>query len=454
MKLGKNYWKLWTSSVVSNFGDGTSIIAYPWLASALTRDPFQIALIAVVQRIPWLVFSLPAGVVTDRVDRRKLIAWMDVIRFGLTLIVAFVVLNVSGDLASPGEIAAGTGTPPPGAGWYLVMLYVATLGFGIAEVFRDNAAQTMMPSIVDHSLLEKANGRLWGAEMVMNSFVGPPLGGVFIAIAFSLPFFLDAVTFGLAALLIFTISGSFAPNGAAERRSFKEELTEGVRWLWNHRLLRSMAVILGLMNGLFMVALSTYVLFVQEILGLSAGSFGLLMTSGAVGGVLGSVTASNVSQRIGQGASLFTTLIVSALTLAITGLTSNAMVVWVMFAIGSYVAVLWNVITVALRQTIIPDRLLGRVNSVYRFLAWGMMPIGGIVGGLLVAGTDVLATRDLALRMPFLFSATVYVILYFFALPRLNTRRIEEAKAEVADAPATDTAALGDEAEGSDATTT
>ena len=430
MKLGANYWKLWTSSVVSNFGDGTSIIAYPWLASALTRDPLQIALIAVVQRIPWLVFSLPAGVITDRVDRRRLIAWMDVIRFGLTMVVAFVVLSVSSDLASPVEIAEGTGAPPPGAGWYLVMLYVATLGFGIAEVFRDNAAQTLMPAIVDHSLLEKANGRMWGAEMVMNSFVGPPLGGVFIAIAFSLPFFIDGVTFALAAVLIFAISGSFAPEGTVERRSFKEELTEGVKWLWGHRLLRSMGLILGVMNALFMVALATYVLFVQEILGLNASSFGLLLTSGAIGGVLGSVTASKVSQTIGQGASLFTTLIVSGATLFVTGLTSSAVVVWVMFAIGSYVAVLWNVITVSLRQTLIPDRLLGRVNSVYRFFAWGMMPIGSIVGGLLVAGTDVVASRELALRMPFLFAAAVYLLLYFFALPRLNTGRIEEAKAD------------------------
>lgn len=429
-KLDGNYWKLWTSSVVSNFGDGTSLIAYPWLASALTRDPIQIALIAVVQRIPWLLFSLPAGVITDRVDRRKLVAWMDVFRFGLTMVVAFVVLGVSGDLASPGEIEAGVGAPPSGAGWYLVMLYAATLGFGIAEVFRDNAAQTLMPSIVDHSLLEKANGRLWGAEMVMNSFVGPPLGGVLIAIAFSLPFFIDGVTFALAAALMFAVSGSFTPAGATERRSFREEMSEGVRWLLDHRLLRSMGVILGLMNALFMVALSTYVLFVQEILGLDASAFGVLLTAGAVGGVLGSVTAAKVSQRLGQGASLFTTLVVSAVTLGVTGVTSSAVVVWVMFVLGSYVAVLWNVITVALRQSIIPDRLLGRVNSVYRFFAWGMMPIGSIVGGLIVAVTEVGADRDLALRMPFYFSAAVYVLLYFFALPRLNSARIAEARAE------------------------
>ena len=309
------------------------------------------------------------------------------------------------------------------------MLYVSALAFGMAEVLRDNAAQTLMPTIVDHTLLEKANGRLWGAEMVMNSFVGPPLGGVLIAVAFSLPFFVDAGTFALAAVLIFGMRGSFEPTGLVERRSFKDELKEGVTWLWNHRLLRSMAVILGIMNGLFMVSLSTYVLFVQEILHLDASSFGLLLTSGAVGGVIGSISASKVSQKIGPGASLFTTLLVSALAILITGLTTSAIVVWLMFAITSYVAVLWNVITVALRQTIIPDRLLGRVNSVYRFFAWGMMPIGSIIGGLIVAGTDVLADRELALRMPFISSAVVYGLLYFWALPRLNTRRIEEARA-------------------------
>ena len=137
----------------------------------------------------------------------------------------------------------------------------------------------------------------------------------------------------------------------------------------------------------------------------------------------------------------------SGLTLLVTGLTSSAVVVWVMFAIGSYVAVLWNVITVALRQSIIPDRLLGRVNSVYRFFAWGMMPIGAVIGGLIVAVTDAVSTRDLALRMPFIFSAVVYGLLYFFALPRLNTARIEEAKA---DAEATATEVAGATAEETD----
>ncbi|NNC40127.1 MAG: MFS transporter, partial [Acidimicrobiia bacterium] len=301
-KLGSNYWKLLISSVVSNFGDGISTIAYPWLASAVTRDPLQIALIGVATRIPWLVFTLPAGVIADRVDRRKLIAWTDTFRFALTLAVAFTVLLAGRDLAEPDAIAGGTAAMPERAGLLLGVLYASALLFGFAEVLRDNAAQTLMPSIVDKSLLEKANGRLWGGEMVMNSFLGPVLGGFIIAIAFSLPFFVDAATFAVAAALLFTLRGSFVIEQAEDRPSFVDQIKEGFGWLWNHRLLRVMGIILGFMNAMFSMALATYVLFVQEILNLDASRFGLLMTSGALGGVLGSFTAPAISRAIGPGA--------------------------------------------------------------------------------------------------------------------------------------------------------
>ena len=110
--LGRNYWKLWIASVVSNFGDGVAFIAYPWLASAITRDPVQIALVAVATRLPWLVFSLPAGVITDRVDRRKLVAWMDVVRFILTLGVALDRARRSGPTGNGRGDRRRDGGPP------------------------------------------------------------------------------------------------------------------------------------------------------------------------------------------------------------------------------------------------------------------------------------------------------------------------------------------------------
>jgi MFS family permease len=429
--LGPDYRRLWSASAISNLGDGVATVAYPWLASAVTRDPIQIALIAVAVRLPWLVFSLPAGVVTDRVDRRRLVASMDALRFAVTGAVALVVFFGSGRLAGPEAVAAGTAATPDPAWPFLVALYAGALLLGLAEVFRDNAAQTLMPAIVEQDQLERANGRLWGVEMVMNSFVGPPLGGLLIAVAFALPFGLNAASFGVAALIVWSLRGDFRPSGATvdRRSSWRSELVEGVRWLWQHRLLRTMALILGVMNAAFSAALAVYVLFVQEVLGLSAASFGALLTAGALGGVIGSVAASRVSRRIGPGASLYASLLGGGVALAVTGLTSAAAVVWVAFVVFSFLAVLWNVITVSLRQSIIPDRLLGRVNSVYRFLAWGMMPVGALLGGVVVTVSEPLGGRELALRMPFLLAAAAYFALFVVALPRLSTRRIEEARA-------------------------
>ena len=431
--LGTNYWRLWTASVVSNLGDGISGVAYPWLASVVTRNPVNIALIGVATRLPWLIFTLPAGVITDRVDRRRLVVWMDVLRTVVTVGVAVTVLTVQSDLASPEAIATGSARPPVQAGFLLAVLYVSATLFGMAEVLRDNAAQTLMPSMVAREHLEKANGRLWGAEMVMNSFIGPPAGGLLLAVAFSLPFFIDAGTFAVAAAMVALLAGSFRPRpaeGVPERRSFGGDLKDGFRWLWNHRLLRSLAIILGLLNAAASAATATLVLFAQEILGLDATGFGLLASAGAVGGVAGSFLAARVSKAIGSGRSLALSLGTLTVTWAVIGVTSSAPLVWAMFALSAFTAVLWNVITVSLRQAIIPDHFLGRVNSVYRFFGWGMMPIGIFLGGWLVAGVSAVTERSAGLRSPYLAAALIHLLILVYAVPRLTTARLEAARAE------------------------
>lgn len=429
--LGANYWRLWIASVASNLGDGISGVAYPWLASAVTRNPVHIALVGVATRLPWLVFSLPAGVITDRVDRRRLVVAMDVIRTVVTIAVALVVLAYQGDLASPELIGSGQAQPPAGSGLLLAVLYISATLFGLAEVLRDNAAQTLMPAVVAKENLERANGRLWGAEMIMNSFVGPPLGGFLLAVAFALPFFLDAGTFAVAAAMAALLTGSFRPEGGerAPARSFIADLKEGFRWLWSHRLLRTLAIVLGLLNAAGSASFATIVLFAQEVLHLDATGFGLLASAGAVGGVAGSFLAARISKSLGSGPSLASTFIVGGGTATVIGFTSSAPVVWVMFALGSFSAVLWNVITVSLRQAIIPDRLLGRVNSVYRFFGWGMMPIGIFLGGLLVEVVDGFSNRELGLRAPFFAAAAVELLLLIYAMPRLTTAKIEAARA-------------------------
>jgi MFS family permease len=433
VRLGANYWRLWSSSVVSNLGDGVAMIAYPWLASAITRNAVLIALIAVVQRLPWLLFTLPAGVITDRVDRRKLMIWMNVLRTIITVIVAIVVFGQSSTLPAPGEISGGMDVT---TNWFLYLtLVIAALVFGMAEVLFDNAAQTILPAIVEPDGLERANGNLWGAEMVMNSFIGPPLGSVLIGVAFALPFFFDAGSFAISAALLLLVAGSFRVDRSEAEFEAKVdwwgEIKEGVTWLWRHPLLRPMAIILGFLNALGSVVFATLVLFAQEILGVTAFVFAILGAAGAIGGVLGSLLAPRISRAIGSGTSLYLTFVVAIVTTAVIGFSSNWIIVFVNFGIFSFFGVLWNVITVSLRQTIIPDHLLGRVNSVYRFFAWGMMPIGLAIGGLLVSGVELAGgSREFALRMPWFIAAVAYVLLFIYAAPKLTTARIEDARAE------------------------
>lgn len=437
--LGRNYWRLWTASVVANLGDGVALIAYPWLASAVTRNALLIALIAVAQRIPWLVFALPAGVITDRFDRRKIMTSTSLFRAALTVGVAVVVLMHQGVLPSPEDVTAGIafGTNMT---VYFVLLISALL-FGFAEVLYDNSAQTILPAIVEPKGLEKANARLWGAEMVMNHFAGPPLGSVLIGFAFALPFFFNAGTFAVAAVLIFALSGVFrvdrvagqeAGGEAAEsdRPSFWADIKEGITWLWAHPLLRPMAIIAGFMNGLSAITAATIVLFAQEALGVTTTTFAFLMMMGAAGGVLGSVLAPKISEKLGSGTSLFLVMLSAPVTALAIGLSTHWVVAGAIFFLSAIFLLLWNVIVVSLRQTIIPGHLLGRVNSVYRLFAWGALPIGLGIGGAIVSGAEAFGVdRVMALRLPYFIVAAASFLLLLWATPRLTTEKIEAARA-------------------------
>ena len=431
-KLGSSYWRSWTATAISNLGDGISGVAYPWVASAVTRSPLLIAAAGFASRLPWLIFTLHAGVITDRFDRRKLIIAMDTIRGVLTLIVGAIVLLNKDSLPSLNDLSSITDLE---TNWPLyITLVITAFLFGLAEVLRDNSAQTLMPSVVDAENLEKANGRMWSAESLTNSFIGPPLGSLLIGIAIYLPFFVDAGTFFVAVALIASISGSFKPveEKPREKINFKSEIKEGYRWLWAHDLLRPMAIILGALNLVGTMVAATFILYTQEVLNTSVFVFAVIGTAGAVGGIAGGLIAPKVSEKIGSGPSLWLSLAMGPIGAVIIGTTSSWQVVWVVLLFQSFFGVLWNTITVSLRQSIIPTYLLGRVNSVYRFFGWGSIPIGMFLGGAIVSIAQYFVSREMALRTPYLVGAVLGLLIFIFAAPRLTTKAIEHARAEVA----------------------
>lgn len=435
-KLGASYYKLLIASAISNAGDGVALVAYPWLASAITRNGFLIALVAVAQFLPWLFFSLIAGVITDRYDRRTLMVSMNVARTVLTLFVAFAVLGSQSDLPLASEIADGVSYDSP---LLYLMLLGSSLLLGMAQVLYDNTAQTIMPSLVSVEQLPKANGRLWGVEQTANNFVGPFFGALLLSVAFSVPFFFDAGTFAVSAALIALLPKKAVVSAVKEHAPWKDELKEGVRWLWNHELLRPLAIILGLLNGLMEMTLATFVLYAQDVLEIDEKQFGIIIAAGAAAAIIGAMLAANVTEKVGPGPTLWLTLIVAAGTSLVIGTTSNWIVVWFMFFIVTLFGVFWNVLTVSLRQEIIPDHLLGRVNSVYRFFAWGMIPIGGVIGGLTVFIWDRFGSHDTALRAPWIISSVGSVFLLIYAAPKLTTAKIEAAQAEAAARKASET---------------
>ena len=263
--LGAEYRKLWTASAVSNLGDGITLVAGPLLAASLTRDPALVAGLTFAQRLPWLLFSLLSGALVDRLDRRRLMAAVDLFR---TVVVGVLGIAVVLGWAS------------------LPLMYVAFFLLGTAETLFANASIAIMPAVVPNERLERANGRLFAAELSANQFAGPPLGGALFAVAAALPFLVDAGTFAASAALLLALRGRFrvAPAEIPAGTTIAAEIAEGLAWLLRYRLLLVLAIMLGAGNLTFSAAFSVLVLFAQDVLGLGSVGYGVLLTAGGAGG--------------------------------------------------------------------------------------------------------------------------------------------------------------------------
>lgn len=380
------------ASGMTNLADGIAVVAWGWIASLLTRDALLVALVPVALRLPWALLALPAGLVTDRVDRRRLILGMDAVRA-----LAFAGAAVALWVALPLAPAPTEGISAPGL---YASLLVAALVVGGAEVFRDNAAQTMLPALVPQDRLERANGQLWSAELLTNALIGPALGAFLIGLWLPLAFGLNAVAYGLAILLVAGVAGPFRAE-RSDRRGWKAEIGEGFAFLRGVPLLRTLAWTTGFWNLFHQMIVIGVVLHSQENLNLSAQAYGLTLAGGAVGGIAGSLMGERVGRALGATRTMQWMLVASGPCFIAMALAPGPWTLGAAFAAMEFSGLVWNVVSVSTRQRLIPDALLGRVNSLYRLLAWGMMPVGLILSGLVVSLGEVVLPRGVALQMPF-----------------------------------------------------
>ncbi|MEJ7752481.1 MAG: MFS transporter [Candidatus Limnocylindrales bacterium] len=400
--LSRDYWKLWSSSAASNLADGIFVIALPLIAVRLTDSPVLVAGVAIAGRLPWLLFALIAGALADRLDRLRTMRHVNLLRFAVIGLMAALALL---DLLS------------------LPALYIAAFVLGIGETLFDTAAQSIMPSLVGREQLSKANGRLYAAELSMNQFIGPALGGLLVSLSVPLALSGSALCYVFAAGGLMLIVGDFRPARTGPPTRIHTEVLEGLRYLARHRLLRTLAGMVGLMNLATSAVFAIFALYAVAPgpMGLSEAGFGLLLTTFAVGSVIGSVLVERIERRFGRASVLTLGVLGAGLPLFVPALTTEPILVGAAFAVMGLTLMLWNVVTVSLRQRIIPDRLLGRVNSGYRLLAWGTKPLGALLGG--VVG------QLFGLQAVFILAGAVTLVL-LVARATISDEAIDAAEAE------------------------
>lgn len=374
-RLGRPFWRVWTAGVIDSVGDGAWVAALPLLTVSLTTDSRVVSLVSAATYLPWLLVSLPAGVL---IDRRPRVAIMWRTQLAQVLLLCLLTLSV----------ATGTVSIP-------AVLVVAFL-LGCGEVVFGNAAQSVLPELVPRQLLARANGHQYAGQVAGQFFLGPPVGSLLFVAAAALPFGVDAVSFAVSAALLAGLPRQGPVVGLAPAASIREEIGEGLRWLAGHRLLRTLAVLLGVNSFCNQLGQATLVLFATESLGVSTAGYGLLLAAAAVGSIVGGMVNPRVVRRIGKRAAVFAALAVSSATYLAAGLVPNAVVLGVLLAVNGFAIILWNLVTVTLRQVVVPPRLLGRVNSVYRMLGWGLLPLGAIAGGLVAHTIGLRAPLPLA----------------------------------------------------------
>ena len=362
-RLGRDFRWLLSSSWVTNLGDGITLAAGPLLVASQTHNPLAVAMAVLLQRLPWLIFGLYAGVVADRVSRRVIVIVTGLVRVAILLLLIASILTHRVDTT---------------------VVLAALFLFGVNETFGDTTTATLLPMLVGKQDLGIANARSFTGVIVWNQMAGPPVGAALFAAGMAWPFASEAVCV-LAGVLLFTrvrLPAQARPDKPARVRA---DIAEGWRWLWAHPAIRTLAITVFTFNVTFGAAWSVLVLYARERLGMGAVGFGLITTAMAVGGILGTACYGWLERRVPLGVIMRGGLIIETLTHLALALTRWAWLALVVFVIFGAHAFIWGTTSTSVRQRAVPTEFQGRVGSVYLTAVVGGIVIGSALGGVVAS---------------------------------------------------------------------
>jgi MFS family permease len=376
----RDFQKLWSAQTISQFGDEITQLALPLVAIiTLGASPIEIGILGTFQFLPFILLTIPAGVWVDRMRRRPILIGADIGR--AILLTSIPIAFVGGWLSMP-------------------QLYVVGFLVGCLEVFFDVAYMSYLPAVVERDQLQEGNAKM-ELSTSASAVIGPGLAG-FLVEVFLAPFAMlfDALSYVGSVVLIWlirrpeTFEAPARPEGE-KRPSMRTEAVEGLRYVLGHRYLRNIAACTGTMNLFGNIGGVILLLYIVDELGINPGTVGLIFAIANIGVLLGALTAERLARRIGIGPTIVWSAFLNAFSLVVVAVAPRDNPVPFLIAsgvIGAGTSVIYNVNQVSLRQAITPERMLGRMNATMRFIVWGTMPIGSLVGGLLGAAIGLQAT--------------------------------------------------------------
>jgi MFS family permease len=368
-RLGRNFRWLLASSWVTNLGDGITLAAGPLLVASQTHNPLTVAMAAFLQRLPWLLFGLYAGVVADRLNRRVIVITTGFVRVAILLLLTASILTHRVSIA---------------------VVLAALFLFGVNETFGDTTTATLLPMLVDKPDLGIANSRALTGVIVWNQMAGPPVGAALFATGMALPFASESVCVLAGIVLISQVR--LQAHGARGRHArVRDDIREGWRWLWAHAAVRTLAITIFTFNVTFGAAWSVLVLYARERLGLGALGFGLITTAMAAGGLLGTGSYGWLERHVPLGIIMRGGLIIETLTHLALALTRWAWFALIVFVIFGAHASIWGTTSTSVRQRAVPAQFQGRVGGVYLTGMVGGIVIGSAIGGLVASAWGITA---------------------------------------------------------------
>lgn len=359
--MGTGFRWLLSSSWTSNVGDGIALAAGPLLVASQTDSAFLVALAALLQRLPWLLFGLWAGALADRLDRRVVVMVANALR--AVVVVALCVL-------------IGTGHVSIGVVLAVMFLY------GVAEVFADSASQTLLPMLVEPRDLGTGNARLQAGFLAANQLLGPPVGAFLFALGMVWPFVVQVVCVALAVVLVGRIATT--PGGVREVQTHvRQDIAEGVRWILGNAPVRTLALVILVFNVTWAAPWGVLVKYALDHLDMGEVGFGLLTTASAVGGVVGVASFGWLERHVRLSTLMRVCLSLEVLMhLALALTTTGWVALAIMVVFGAY-AFVWGTVSNTIRQRAVPTEFQGRVGSVYMVCVFGGIAVGQALGGVL-----------------------------------------------------------------------